>query len=349
MQGSLRTIALGVALFLVVAVGYDSAETVCIMFPNNGKDIFGVAQRNIIIFDEGEVSLIPQVHFEGDSRDFGILVPVPARPRLSTVGANVFTEASFLTQPAIRQSSGCGCEDDSGDLIFASRVDQAGTGALVDSDESGVTIIHEQIVGTFSATVLQASTAADLTAWLTENQYQFDPDDSDVLEEYVSLNWFFVAMKLDTAQVPPQVGLWWTATTSPARITFPYESESFPYALRLTAISTDQRADILVYTIAPNPMTFPGATVEYANEISESEASAMTNTYPQLAGLIPPGSFVTKLRRNFSKAEMQSDVDISPTEDRTEFRQITYVNNGGLNFVALILLALVAFLRKRKA
>ena len=112
MKGIINIVAVFLANFLILAVSYDDGESFCVIFPQNGRDIFGVAQRSILIFREDEVSLIPQVHFEGDARDFGILVPVPAEPRLSTVGANIFTEASFLTQPIIRQSNqGCGCDD----------------------------------------------------------------------------------------------------------------------------------------------------------------------------------------------------------------------------------------------
>jgi len=350
MKGTIKTIAVAITLLAAIGVNYDRGESYCVLFPNNGRDVFGVAQRSIIVFDEGQVSLIPQVNFQGNAQDFGLFVPVPAQPELSTVGANVFTQASFLSQPAVRQSSGRGCEDNNdGGLIFNSDFEEATPGALVDQDAGGVTIIHEQIVGTFAATVLQAATAADLTQWLSDNNYQFDPSDEDVLEEYVSKQWFFVAMKLDTAQAPENVDVWWTATTSPVRITFEHDGQTLPYPLKLSAISTDKRADVLVYTIASERMTFDGATAEYANKVDNKEAAAIAVQYPEFATLMAPGLFITKLRRNFSRAEMQQDIRVAPSDENSEFRQITYVNNGGANIWAIAFFGLIALLARRRS
>ena len=348
MRKTMNRIAIWSALFLMVAVSYDSGDSYCVIFPQNGRDIFGVAQRTIVVFGGDEVSLIPQVHFEGDARDFGILVPVPAEPSLSTVGSNIFTEASFMTQPIIRQStSGCGC-DDNNQIVGPPFLRNFAEGDVVLDAASGVTVISEEIVGMFQAAILQATSADDLTQWLNENNYKFDPADAQVLADYITKNWFFVAMKLDPSQVPPFINQWWAATTSPAKITFDYSSTSLTYPLKISAISTNERAEVLVYSIGEDPMRFPGAKVEYANEIDETEAESIALQYPTMANYIPPGVFVTKLRRTFTKSEMQQDIDIETTEDRREFREIRYVNNSGFGWAGILILALVLFFNRRK-
>ncbi|MFQ6113661.1 MAG: DUF2330 domain-containing protein [bacterium] len=342
-------IAIWLAFFFMVAVSYEDGESFCVIFPQSGRDMFGVAQRTILFFGEKKVSLIPQVHFEGDARDFGILVPVPAEPRLSTVGANIFTDASFLTQPIMRQSSqGCGCDESDQVIGPMFRLETAADGDLVEERDGDVTVIFEEIVGMFQAVVLQATSADDLVQWLSDNNYHFDPADSQVLEEYVTRNWFFVAMKLDTTQVPPLIDPWWNATTSPAKITFDYDDTTLTYPLKISAISTKERVEVLVYTIGPDPMRFPGAKVEYANEITDDEADAIAERYFTLSQFITPGVFVTKLRRSFAKSEMQQDIDIFATDDRREFRDIRYVNNGGFGFVGILVLALVMLISRGK-
>ncbi|MCH8874101.1 DUF2330 domain-containing protein [candidate division KSB1 bacterium] len=348
MRKIINMLAVWSALFLMVAVSYESGDSYCVIFPQNGRDIFGVAQRTILVFGEGEVSLIPQVHFEGDARDFGILVPVPAEPSLSTVGSNIFTEASFMTQPIIRQStSGGGC-DDNNQIVGPPFLSRFAEGDLVQDAASGVTVISEEIVGMFQAAILQATNADDLTKWLNENNYKFDPADAQVLADYITKNWFFVAMKLDPSQVPPLINQWWAATTSPAKITFDYSNTSLTYPLKISAISTNERAEVLVYSIGKDPMRFPGAKVEYANEIDETEAESIALQYPTMANYIPPGVFVTKLRRTFTKSEMQQDIEIETTEDRREFREIRYVNNSGFGWAGILILAIVLFLNRRK-
>ncbi len=350
MKNTISMVCIFAALFLTIATTWDDGQSYCVIFPQNGRDIFGVAQRNIILIGDDEISLIPQVNFEGDAHDFGILVPVPAEPRLATVGANVFNEASFLTQPITRQSSsGCGCNEETqfNDGPFFNRVafDDA---ASVESGSGGVTVVYEQFVGMYQAVVLQATDAGDLTDWLNDNNYHFNPDDSGILQDYVTRNWFFVAMKLDTAKVPSYVDRWWSATTSPAKITFEHSSSSLTYPLKISAISTDERTDVLVYTIGKDPMQFPGAKVEYANIIDQNEATAISENYPQFATLVAAGSFLTKLRKTFTKAEMNQDIEITKSDDRREYRDIRYVNDRGVVFAALGLLALGITLRRKK-
>ena len=48
-------LSLGIALFLTIGVTYDIGDSFCVLFPQNGRDIWGVAQRNILVYDEGRM------------------------------------------------------------------------------------------------------------------------------------------------------------------------------------------------------------------------------------------------------------------------------------------------------
>lgn len=347
MKRFFRVGAIWAALLLVLAVSFDDSDSFCVLFPPYGRDVYGVSQRTILIFHDSEVSLIPQVHFSGNARDFGILVPVPARPRLSTVSAGIFSEMSFLTQPLWRTSvEGCGCDESN--TVYGPRYDRGmEAGSVVDASGDWVRVIYEKLVGIYQAVVLQAASAADLGRWLAANSYYFNPADSLVLVEYVAQNWYFVAMKLDTSQVPAQIEPWWNASTSPVRITFDYPGRSLPYPLKISALSTKERAEVLVYSIGPDPMRFAGAKVEYANAIDADEEEAIAERYPALYDLMAPGVFITKLRKTFSKAEMQRDIEIVATDDRQEFRDIRY-GEASVRIAAIFLAALLIKLGRRK-
>jgi len=336
-----------VGMFLTVATSWHNSESYCVIFPQNGRDIWGVAQRNILIFEEDQVGLIPQVHFEGNASDFGILVPVPARPTLSTVGANVFSEASFMTQPLVRSSgSGCDCENE--EISSPFMIENQTDAILSMEDESGVIVVYEKKVGMYQAVVLQATSVTDLTDWLNENKYSHNTNDADLLQDYVAQNWYFVAMKLDTAETPQRIDQWWSATTTPAKITFDYSEEKLTYPLKISAISTNEKSNVLIYTISADPMRFPRADVEYSNKIDSDEAEAISRNYPQFSQLIKTGNFVTKLYHSFSKAEMSQDIEITKSDDYREFRKIEYGDgNNGLIFAGLSMLALGIFIRRR--
>jgi len=50
MRKVINMLAVWSALFLMVAVSYESGDSYCVIFPQNGRDIFGVAQRTILVF-----------------------------------------------------------------------------------------------------------------------------------------------------------------------------------------------------------------------------------------------------------------------------------------------------------
>lgn len=337
---------LGLAVLSLVGLSYQTGESFCVIFPANGRDIFGVSQRVILVFSEKLVTLIPQINFEGNARDFGILVPVPAQPQLAPANTNIFSEASFLTQPIVRTTgSGCACDNDQGSVSPMFRDLLAGAVVREDANQ-GVTVVYEQTVGTYQAAVLRATNAGDLIGWLDDNGYHHDPADSVVLGEYVAKNWFFVAMKLDTSQVPQHIDQWWSASTNPAKVTFALPQDSLQYPLKISARSAREQAEVLVYTIGPNPMRFPGARVEYANEISPDELSSFSSRYPGLHDLVREGDFITKLRRNFKKEEMQQDIMIFPSNDRREFREVKYRSSTGFGIFGVFLALLVGCLNR---
>ena len=348
MRKALYLLAAASALLLTVAGGPQRSESFCVIFPQGGRDIFGVAQRNIIIFDVDHISLIPQVHFEGDARDFGILVPVPSNPQLTSVDNRIFSEASFMTQPMVRNANqGCNCGEES--FVVSAQAERSivDAGVVLEVQDSGVIVVSEQLVGMYQAVILQATHTSDLVDWLNQNQYRYNVADSSILSQYVADNWFFVAMKLDTSQVPAVIDQWWNATTNPAKITFKASGESVTYPLKISAISTREKAEILVYTIGRNPMRFDGAKVEYANAFDETELSFLAQRYPALYDFLTEGTFVTKLRRTFRKSEMQQDIAIYPVQDRREFRQIIYSNWAGMQFVGMLILVVLLAKRRR--
>ncbi len=325
------------ALLLSSVTLYDSGSSYCVLFPQNGRDIFGVEQRNIFILGEKEISLIPQVAFEGNARDFGVLIPVPALPALALADADIFSQFSFLTQPLVRsRNDGCGCDDETVAVSPAFRT-ALDAGAVVDTRNNDVDLIYEQLVGMYQAAVLQAGDAAALAEWLQRNGYNYRAQDSLALQPYVERNWYFVAMRLDTAQVSGYIGEWWGATTRPAEITFAANPDSILYPLSVTAVSTQRATDVLIYAVGEKPLRFDGARVEYANFFSESEYAAVEKNWPAVADVLSPGQFVTKLRRKFRKEEMAQDFVVYSVADRREFREIIYQDAGGFGFASLLL------------
>ena len=275
--------------------------------------IYEISHRSIVIYDQEsqKVGLVPQISFRGRPQDFCVVVPTPGAPQLNTVSREVFYEAEWLTN-SIQRERGSGClswdilEEDASDVEIA----------------GGVDIISEQSVGIFNAVTVSATDPDALVNWLQENNYNYSPQDRDMINYYITQKgWVFTAMKIDISS-EPGISEYYRYNINP--VLFRYSASSLTYPMRLTSINASDRTDIVTYVLSDAKMTFPGARVEYANRISDKELEEIRERYPAFGGLIGRQRYLTKLKCTFSIMEMDADIDIVPAQDDEEFRKIVY-------------------------
>jgi len=133
-------------------------------------------QKALLFQEGGRETLILEVTYRGQVEEFGWVVPVPSRPRLSSVSADLFRELVRLTYPApLSAKQGKGM--------------RGGGGA-------GVTVIERAQVGPYDATVLAASDPRALAHWLQKHDYAFSTGSAQVLEPYVKQGWYYVALRI---------------------------------------------------------------------------------------------------------------------------------------------------------
>jgi hypothetical protein len=281
------------------------------------RDVYEPSQRGLLQFDpaRGIEDLILQGEYEGDTDNFGWIVPVPTLPTLATADARVFSECAELTKIVVRErGDGFGCISG-----HDSRRGATAPGSSVDVyDSRRVGIYRTLILGAHDASALSDS----LTAWgfLHEgNREQVVP----TLQFYVAKAWFFVALRTDSASVSDQpAGAIRRGALQPIRLTFASTAPVYP--MRISALSARNTSQVLLYVCAPHRMTFPGANVEYANALSEGELRSLRQDFPRLGAVIPGPCFLTKLRAHFTAQEMTADLVLERAPDDEEFREIHY-------------------------
>src|SRR5689334_25346206 len=91
---ALPLVALAAAL-----VGAPPAESACCYFAAKDKDILQPAQKAFITWDDKEnvETFTVQPKFEGNARDFGMVIPTPARPKLDEMPRDFFKELAVFT------------------------------------------------------------------------------------------------------------------------------------------------------------------------------------------------------------------------------------------------------------
>jgi hypothetical protein len=307
-----RFLALAIALGVVFEASCALADGG--FLPYYGSFIMETRQQAFITYDEmtGTEELIIQPSFTGDARDFGWIVPVPAQPELSVLDAGLFRDCQLLTMPIYRHR---------GDTWGCSHT------MTPDYDDPGDIDIHnEQTVGIYRTLTVSAGDSQALTdslfAWgylHVENQQAVQ----DALQYYIERDWYFVAMKADTAQLQshPYDDTWY-GNFEPVR--FVFSSDTIVYPLRISIISAPVQSELCIYTAFSHRLTFPGAITEYANALSGEEIAAIRATYPTLGPLLSEGQFLTKLSQRLIPEDMTDDLHLIPAVTDAEYREVHY-------------------------
>jgi hypothetical protein len=245
-------LALPLLALAAALVGTPSAESACCYFAAKDKDILQPAQKAFITWDDKEnvETFTVQPKFEGNARDFGMVIPTPARPKLDEMPRDFFKELAVFTilEPL--------------DITKYKRFQQfygggsGGDDSLKRRDKKEtVKVLEAGVVGSLDYKIIQASRADDLYEWLKDNKYSYSGDEA-TLDFYIKKGWFFSVMKIDPMQMKKKDDGSYEGEVTPTRFTF--ASEKLVYPLKITQISVKDKTEALLYVQAAHKVDLPG-------------------------------------------------------------------------------------------
>lgn len=239
-----------VSLAAAVPAGHR-AFGACCYFSAVGKDVNQPSQKAFLTWDPQEdvESFTVQPKFEGNARDFGMVVPTPSRPRLYPMPRDFFKELAVFTilkpMPLDKYKSG---------RFFGG----GGLGGMPAAAlaEKRVKVLEAGVVGSLDYKIVMADRARDLYGWLKDNQYSYAGDEA-TLDFYIGKKWYFTVMKIDPAQMKKRPDGSFAGEVTPTRFTF--ASKSLIYPLRITRLSVTDQTEALFYVQAPFKVDLPAA------------------------------------------------------------------------------------------
>src|SRR5215813_8808928 len=94
----LRPMHIGVVVVLALAP-VPAGHAACCYFSAKNADILQPAQKVFITWDpvKGEESFTVQPKFEGNARDFGMVIPTPSQPKLHEMPRDFFKELAIFS------------------------------------------------------------------------------------------------------------------------------------------------------------------------------------------------------------------------------------------------------------
>ena len=200
--------------------------------------------------DDGTVTMIVQIAYQGSAPDFAWVLPLGAVPDVESL--DVFPQAALTaldanTGPQFQWPDDLDCY---GGLAF----DAAGSGPPSRSDGE-VTVHIRETVGPFDVAVIESRDPGALVDWLRTNGFRVTSPMEPYIRIYTEEGMKFLALRLEPGRDVSDI--------EPFMFTLPGQAPSIP--LRITALAAEPEMGILVFILGDRrfgPANWPEVEVD---------------------------------------------------------------------------------------
>jgi Na+-translocating ferredoxin:NAD+ oxidoreductase RnfD subunit len=203
----------------------------------------------ILVRDGNKTSITMYNDFQGDPKDFAMVVPVPVvlkKSDIKVVDQQIFNTLNDYSKPRLVEYY----DQNPCNQVMYDKMDNAkstlsevvisGYGATR-KRELGVKVEATYIVGEYDILILSAKESSGLQTWLDENGYKIPPGAEEVLEPYIKSNLKFFVVKVNEQEKKKLPGNF----LRPIQIRF--SSPKFMLPIRLGMANADGDQDMIVY------------------------------------------------------------------------------------------------------
>ncbi|WP_316177786.1 MULTISPECIES: DUF2330 domain-containing protein [unclassified Bradyrhizobium] len=228
------------------------------MAPANAFCGFYVAQADAKLFNQsskvvlardGEQTAITMASdFEGDVKEFAVVVPVPTfieRKQIGVVEPKTIDHLDKYTAPRLVEYHDA---DPCAPVVVAARAMPAApmmAGAVYEMARRnyGVTVEASYDVAEYDVLILSAQESDGLTRWLTDNNYRIPQGADAVLGSYIRQGMRFFVAKVNVERMK-NIG---NGTLRPLQVR--YQSPKFMVPLRLGTVNARGPQDLIIYAL----------------------------------------------------------------------------------------------------
>ena len=211
-----------------------------------GTNLYNQSSKVVIVQDAQYQSVTMASDFEGDAKDFAMVVPVPQilkRNQINVVDNNIITHLDNYTAPRLVEyfdHSPC-----RGRVMYAP-VRRAAPMRMYKNKSSGakslgVKIEAKYAVGVYDILLLSAQQSNGLVTWLKQNNYQLPKGAEPVINSYLAMGMKFFVAKVNMNR-QAKTGF---AFLKPIRIS--YHSKNFMLPIRLGMLNAKGAQELFVY------------------------------------------------------------------------------------------------------
>lgn len=209
--------------------------------------LFNKASQVIIARDGQRTVLTMANDFQGDVKDFAVVVPVPvvlSKDQVHIGNPKILARLDAYSAPRLVEyfdPDPCSMR-----MLEKGAMSSASPRAKAkQQDALGVTIHRQFSVGEYDIVILGAERSAGLETWLHQNGYRIPAGAAELLKPYIGQNMKFFVAKVNLAAYNKS-GF---AFLRPLQMA--YESPKFMLPIRLGMVNAQQAQDLVIYILSP--------------------------------------------------------------------------------------------------
>ena len=245
----LLSLSITIAIFIL---GIKPALAFCGFYVAKADtSLYNQASQVIIARDRDRTVLTMSNDYQGDVKDFAMVVPVPVilkEEQVHVGEAKILTRLDDFSAPRLVEyfdPDPCDTriyeQFESSDLAPQSA---SATRQLRRSNDLGVTVEEQFSVGEYDILILSAKESDGLETWLIQNGYKIPQGASELLQPYIRQNLKFFVAKVNLEEYD-QNGFEKLRPLSMA-----YESPKFMLPIRLGMMNANGDQDLIVYLLS---------------------------------------------------------------------------------------------------
>jgi len=216
--------------------------------------LFNKASQVIIARDGKRTVLTMANDYQGDVKDFALVVPVPVllKEKQVRIGEQKIIDRldSFSAPRLVEYFDSDPCARyEAYDRVNLGGITRASAAPISEAkaprDNYQVTIEAKFSVGEYDILILSAKESDGLEAWLIDNDYKIPQGAKELLQPYIRQNMKFFVAKVNIAELSK------TGSQSLRPLMMAYESPKFMLPIRLGMLNANGDQDLLVYILSP--------------------------------------------------------------------------------------------------
>ncbi len=249
----MKRVTLVVSTLLLSGFCAGSAAAFCGFYVARGDaKIFNRASK-VVLARDGDRTVITMVSdYQGDPKEFAVVVPVPMVPEKSQVhigdAAWVDHLDAFSAPRLVEYHDPTPCPPKAfqvlGQQKVAIRKKDSSTRMITSEDLASLVVVKAQYkVDEYEIVILSATEARALEEWLRRNEYRIPQGAEGVLQSYIKQGMFFFVAKVDVGE-QKRLGF---SYLRPIQVA--YESPKFMLPIRLGMANAQGPQEMFVFTL----------------------------------------------------------------------------------------------------